>query len=419
MARKQHNRQYDIVVFGATGYTGKYTAQYITTHLPTHLKWAVAGRSESKLQQLINDIKPLNPDRTQPAIEIANLSDADLSSLAKKTYILISTVGPYSRLGEHAFKACAENGTHYLDVTGEVPWVSKMIQKYESTAKSSGALMFPQIGIESAPADLVTFSLASTLRSQVGAKTGDVTVSIHKLSSSPSGGTLSTVFTIADVFSVGELQAAYKPYALSPVPNPTPGPARSLLSRLTGLITVPELGLLTSSVASTTDAALVQRSWGLLSTLPGKKAEAYGNKFSFREFMKPRNWLTGIGIHIGLVFLQLIIVAPLLRNILSKKVVQPGFGPDPETASRDEIEYRGIATAEGDAKKQAACKAWFNGSAYYLTGILLAEAASTLLEEEDLGLPEGGIYTPACLGQPLIDRLGRAGFHFETNLLVN
>ena len=102
----------------------------------------------------------------------------ELANLAKKTLILISTVGPYGAYGEHAFKACAENGTHYFDCTGEVPFVAKMITKYEDAAKSTGAFMFPQIGIESAPPDLVTWSLASMNRSRFGVPTGHVTVAI-------------------------------------------------------------------------------------------------------------------------------------------------------------------------------------------------------------------------------------------------
>jgi short subunit dehydrogenase-like uncharacterized protein len=90
-------------------------------------------------------------------------------------------VGPYGKYGEIAFKACAETGTHYLDVTGEVPFVAKMISKYEAVAKASGAMMFPQIGLESAPADLVTWSLVSILRSKLHVAPADVTLSLHTL----------------------------------------------------------------------------------------------------------------------------------------------------------------------------------------------------------------------------------------------
>lgn len=101
--------------------------------------------------------------------------------LAKRSYILITTVGPYSRYGEVVFKICAQNGTHYFDCTGEFPWVARMIKKYEAAAQKSGALIFPQLGIESAPPDLCTWSLAKQLREKLGAKTKDATVSIHTL----------------------------------------------------------------------------------------------------------------------------------------------------------------------------------------------------------------------------------------------
>lgn len=115
------------------------------------------------------------------AIEVCNLDDSELSALAKKTKVLIATVGPYALYGEPAFKACAENGTHYLDVTGEIPYVSKMIKKYEKTAKDSGAIMIPQTGVDSAPPDLITWTLAKMIREKLSAKIGDVVVSLHEL----------------------------------------------------------------------------------------------------------------------------------------------------------------------------------------------------------------------------------------------
>lgn len=111
-----NERQYECIVFGASGYTGKYTAEHIVTALPTDFRWAVAGRSEAKLKRLVDDLRSLNPDRKDPAIEIARLEKADLLALAKKTKILISTVGPYYMYGTVVVEACAETGTHYLDV---------------------------------------------------------------------------------------------------------------------------------------------------------------------------------------------------------------------------------------------------------------------------------------------------------------
>jgi short subunit dehydrogenase-like uncharacterized protein len=113
------------------------------------------------------------------------LNDEELSALAKKTKVLIATVGPYAKYGEYAFKACAKNGTHYLDVTGEVAYVAQMIQKYEQTAKASGAIMIPQIGVESAPADLITWTIVKMIREKLSAKTGEVVFSLHEFKQVP------------------------------------------------------------------------------------------------------------------------------------------------------------------------------------------------------------------------------------------
>lgn len=94
---------------------------------------------------------------------------------------MISTVGPFAQFGEHAFKACAEAGTHYIDCTGEVVWTLSMIQKYEAVAKKSGIAMIPQCGFDSAPSDLLTWSMAQLVRSKLSAPVSDVVVSIHDL----------------------------------------------------------------------------------------------------------------------------------------------------------------------------------------------------------------------------------------------
>ena len=135
--------QYDIVLLGASGYTGKYTAEHIVKQLPTDLRWAVCGRSAAKLNGIIEELKPLNPDRHLPYVEVCTLDPRDLEALAKKTTVLINAVGPYYLFSEPVVKACAEAGTHYIDCTGEVPWVKKMIEKYEETAKKSGAIVSP------------------------------------------------------------------------------------------------------------------------------------------------------------------------------------------------------------------------------------------------------------------------------------
>ena len=108
-------RDYEIVLFGASGYTGKYTAEHTARLLPTNLKWAVAGRTASKLKALVDEIKPLNTDREPPSIEICSLDPTEIDALAKKTKVFINVVGPYCLYSTPVVEACVKNGTHYID----------------------------------------------------------------------------------------------------------------------------------------------------------------------------------------------------------------------------------------------------------------------------------------------------------------
>ena len=412
-------RKYDVVVLGATGYTGKLAAEHICTHLPTNLHWAIAGRSEQKLIAVIDELKKVNPNRSAPEIEIANLSPDDLASLAKKTKVLINTVGPYHLYSTPVVEACAENGTHYLDVTGEAPWTLQMIRKYHSTAQANKAIMIPQIGIESAPSDLITYALASHIRHKYQSGVGDVVGTTHVLSASPSGGTLATVLSIADFYSKAELAEANRGnWIFSPIPHPKPTATttsslfslRRIARSLFGVRTVPELGTLTSSIAGSTNRAIVQRTWGLLD-----EGRYYGPNFRYQEYTTVRNRFVGVVVHFALIFGVIALAIPPFKWILKKLVTSPGQGQSREVTRKDVFDFRAVATADRAGEpKRAVGRVSHVGGAYYMTGIFLAEAAMVLVKDERLVEKlSGGFMTPAMLGQHYIDRLGQAGVDID------
>ncbi|KAI1430602.1 hypothetical protein GGR50DRAFT_690356 [Xylaria sp. CBS 124048] len=369
MSPKKHSRQYDVVLFGATGYTGLITAEFIAEHFPTDVKWAVAGRSEQKLEGVVKKCHDLNPDRESPQVEVCGLNDADLAVLAKKTFVLIAAVGPYGKHGEYAVRACAEAGTHYLDCTGEAVWHAAMIKKYNEVAKASGARIIPQVGIESAISDLVTFSLASLIKSALSAPVADVVVSLHEIRSVPSGGTLASVLSLFETFSIKEVTESHRPYALSPIPNSKRAPEPSLQSKLTGAYYVPNLGLQSVSITSGTDAAVVYRTWGLLQQEPALKSQAYGPNFTYREYMKSRNLVSAVIMHYTLLIGgALLAFFPPFRALMRKFASQPGQGPSREDFPNDYVEFRGVATpdVQPSSNKQALCRARFNGNPYLL-----------------------------------------------------
>jgi short subunit dehydrogenase-like uncharacterized protein len=157
----QRPRKFDLIVFGATGYTGKLTSEQVLLHTPSTLQWAIAGRSPQKLELLAHEYNHLYPDRvpvrtlyllavvriflvTEPAfleIFIADLTEFSIERLVSSTRCLISTVGPYIKYGTPVLEACAVYGTHYVDCTGEFPWVYDMVKRCHKTAKNKGAIV--------------------------------------------------------------------------------------------------------------------------------------------------------------------------------------------------------------------------------------------------------------------------------------
>jgi short subunit dehydrogenase-like uncharacterized protein len=321
----QGQRKYEIVVYGATGYTGKYTAEHLTTHAPTDLKWAIAGRSETKLKAIADEIRALNSDRTPPGIETAQLTKDDLVRLAKTTKVLISTVGPYHKYGAASFAACAETGTHYVDCTGEVPWVYDMIEKYDALAKKTGAIMIPQNGVESAPSDMMCWMLVNHIRNTLSSGTAEIVDSVHSMKAQPSGGTLDTVLTLFDTYSLSHLAKSMTPWSLSAITPPQHSSSKSLKESLTGVRTDPDLGILTDSLQGPSDIPIVNRSWSLYDG-----GKLYGPKFKVSIYTKTSSQLQGFLIHLAMTFGFAALFIPPVRWLLKRFVYQPGQGPTKE-----------------------------------------------------------------------------------------
>ena len=350
-------------------------------------------------------------------LEIASLDPADLNALTRKTRLLINVVGPYHLYSTPIVEACAQNGTHYLDVTGESPWVLEMIEKYHETAKANHAIIIPEIGIESAPSDLMAFALVSMIRRELSVGTREVVVSVHDLKGVPSGGTLATILTILDHYSLREIRRSSGSWATSPVPRPNSKSSQSWVSKLLGIRYVPGLGTLTTSISAAPNIAVVQRSWGLFDG-----GKLYGSKFQYNEYMRVRNSIIGIAFHFALSFAGLALIIPPIRWLAKKLVYVPGKGADKEASRREYLECHAVATADQDGLKprRAFAKLRWDGSLYYFTGVCLAEAAMVVLNEKTLARRlGGGLLTPATLGQPFIDRMKNAGLLFEAEMILD
>lgn len=401
------------------------TAEHIAQYLPTDLKWAIAGRNSKKLADVAEELKKLNPDRLQPSIEICELKKNELDALVKKTRLVITTIGPYMKYGEPVIEACANNGTHYLDCTGEVPWLRDMIEKYDEIAKKNGTIMIPECGLDSVPADLLTYILSRYIRSSIFASTASVTLSLHAFKSGISGGTATTILDLFDHYSLSHLGASMKPYALSPVAptNPTPPPNSGLLYRLLGIRHVPELGTLTDGLMASVDTAIAHRSWGLYAQSPDPAAN-YGPRFRFTEYMRAKNSLTAALIHcafvLGFSLLALPPTRALLSPLLRRRLPLPGAGPARDTIKEDFLHYRAVGVADTERGERALAQFEWGGSAYMLTGVTLAEAAMVMLRGDlkatEAGRRGGGLLTPATLGGQFIERLTKVGVKMDVRM---
>ncbi len=162
-------RNFDVIVYGATGFVGRQTARYIADHA-AGLRWAIAGRSAAKLDALRREL-----GQTSPGIVVADAGDAAaLDALAAQSRVVLSTAGPFARFGSGLVAACVRHGTHYVDITGETPWVRQMIDRHHAAAAKSGTRIVPGCGFDSVPSDLGAWLVASALWRQHGERCASV-----------------------------------------------------------------------------------------------------------------------------------------------------------------------------------------------------------------------------------------------------
>ena len=191
-------KKLDLVLFGATGFTGTQTLKHLVQHVPAGFKWAIAGRSREKLDALL----PLCTDAaSQPVVRLADSTDAaSVDKLVASTRVLIQLAGPYGKNGEAFVAAAAAHGTHYLDLTGEIGWVAQMIERHQVAALESKAKIIPVCGFEALPFDMAALLIASQLKEVTGERAVSVEV-INQFTGPPafrprdvlSGGTMASI----------------------------------------------------------------------------------------------------------------------------------------------------------------------------------------------------------------------------------
>lgn len=187
------DRVFDIILFGATGFTGKMAAVYLAKNYGSKVKWAIAGRRKAALEQVQQEIVTEYPALQSIPILIADSSNVDsLNAMCKQTKVVISTAGPFGMYGSELVKSCVVNGTHYCDITGETDWVRRMVDLYDNAAKQTGARIVSFCGHDCVPWDLAVLEASERLASR-GEQITEINC-FDEVRADPSGGTMATIF---------------------------------------------------------------------------------------------------------------------------------------------------------------------------------------------------------------------------------
>jgi short subunit dehydrogenase-like uncharacterized protein len=379
-------REYDVVMFGATGFTGALTAQYLARHAPQQTRWAIAGRNRAKLERTAQDIE--RPDI--PMIEADVTDPSSLKRLAESTKVVISTVGPYINYGEPLVAACAGAGTDYVDLTGEPEFVDRMWLGYHEQARSTGARLVHSCGFDSIPYDLGALYTVDQLPDDVPIKLDGYV----RMGGTFSGGTYHSAIHMAGRLREGVRVASERRRreAKPPGRRVKGAPGRPHHAAEAGGWAVP---------FPTIDPQTVLRS--------ARALDDYGPDFTYSHYLVVRRLpvLAGmaVGVGAGVALAQL----PPTRNLLLK-VKDPGEGPTPEQREKGWFKVSFVAQANGSRLRSEVAG---GDPGYGETSKMLAESALCLAHDELAD--RAGQLTPAvAMGRPLINRLQRAGISFRT-----
>ncbi|MGN9808953.1 saccharopine dehydrogenase family protein [Micromonospora sp. BQ11] len=384
------DRPYDLVLFGATGFTGALTAEYLARAAPPGLRWALAGRNPEKLAKVRGRLAGIDPELAGLPLLTADVTDAEsLRAVAESARVVATTVGPYVHHGEPLVAACARAGTDYLDITGEPEFVDTMYLRHHAEAVRTGARLVHTCGFDSVPHDLGVWYTLKHLPTD-----GPVTVDGYvRAGGKFSAGTYHSALT-AFSRTAETSRAARERRAVEPRPEGRrvrAVPGRVGRSTDIGRWAVP---------LPTIDPQVVRRS--------AAARPEYGPDFRYRHFAAvkrlPTILLAGAGLAgvVGLVKLP-----PTRRWLLGR--LASGQGPTPEQRAKSWFRVRFVGTA-GD--RRVVTEVAGGDPGYDETAKMLAESA-LCLALDDLPATSGQVTPVTAMGDALLDRLVKAGITFR------
>jgi len=403
-AAPRAERKYDLILFGATGFTGKLCVEYLSNKYgDTDLKWAIAGRSKGKLEPLKE-----KEGKGKPDIVVADSTDIPaIKAMVAQTRVIITTAGPFARYGTPVVEACAELGTDYCDITGESPWVRDMIGLYDDKAKASGARIVHHCGHDCVPWDLMALMLSKKLRTKEE-KGGEELKRVdmyNDMKGTFSGGTLETAMGLmfgAESKAKPKVNLGYDPLVLeNGAKSEWKTTAQNVSCVTAGVDGRPARSMF---FMAGVNANAVKRSNALMH---------YGKDLVYCEGSQEAGRCAAYRTILGFGAFGCLMACPLTRCCMLKYCLpKPGEGPTEEQMKAGYLTVTGVGQGASGGKAIATFH-FPTDPGYRDTARMLVESGLTFVLEKDFKC-EGGVYTPAaCQGETLVNRLCATGSSFK------
>jgi short subunit dehydrogenase-like uncharacterized protein len=383
-------REFDVVLFGATGFTGRLTAEYLAAHAPNGCRWAIAGRSQEKLLAVRERLAEINPLCAELELLVADVTDRDsLRAVASRTRVVATTVGPYLRYGEPLVAACAEVGTDYLDLTGEPEFVDRMYLAYHDIATASGARIVHAAGFDSIPYDLGVLFTVQQLPEGVPLNISGY----FSISGAVSAGTYHSAITafsrLREMSAVAKRRRRVEPRPEGRTVSGDKG--RPRFEKAVDAWVLP---------APTIDPLVVLRSARVL--------DRYGPGFTYGHYMAVKKLPKAAAIVGALGAAVVLAQVPVTRQWLLGRMTS-GDGPTEER--REKAWFRVRFVGEGGGRR-VVTEVSGGDPGYGETAKMLGESA-LCLAFDDLPKTSGQVTTAVAMGDRLVERLVRAGLTFR------
>ena len=391
-----NDRKYDLVLYGASGFTGRQTVEYCKQFAPAGLTWAIAGRNRTKLESV---------NLAGAEVLVADAQDDNaLDNLARQTRVVLSTAGPFGLYGTKLVAACVRNRTHYCDITGETPWIRQQIDRHHAQAAADGTRIVPGCGFDSIPSDFGAWLTSRYIRESLNAECMSVSA-YFRVGGGINGGTLASLFHMLET---DQLVVSRDPFLLDPDPAAHSAEERRRNADPAGVRYDADFKKWVGPfLMGSINTRVVRRTQALL-----------GIRFDYQEYSKYGSSRTARTVLIGGKVFESIAASGFGRRILKRLLPKPGEGPSEKVMDEGFFECELIATDQNGRRVRGVLKGQ-GDAGNRITVKCLCESAFLLV---DIALGNtrvkpfagGGVLTPVTgLGEDLVVRLAKTGITFE------